>query len=79
MKVAVLMGGGTSEHEISLLSGEAVATALEERGHAVMRITLNTFAELSRILENFDFEAALGQGLSQALADDGLVVQHHDP
>jgi D-alanine-D-alanine ligase len=46
MKVAVLMGGGTSEHEISLLTGSAVAQALEERGHEVQRITLEGFDSL---------------------------------
>jgi D-alanine-D-alanine ligase len=46
MKVAVLMGGGTSEHDISLLTGEAVARALTERGHQVQRVTLATCADL---------------------------------
>lgn len=46
MKVAVLMGGGTSEHEISLLTGEAVAKALEERGHKIERVTLENFDQL---------------------------------
>lgn len=40
MKVAVLSGGRSSEHEISLLSGEAVAAALEAAGHEVTRILI---------------------------------------
>lgn len=36
--VAVLMGGRSAEREVSLVSGEACAAALEERGHAVTRI-----------------------------------------
>lgn len=40
MKIVVLMGGGTSEHEISMLTGEAVAAALEQCGHDVERVVL---------------------------------------
>jgi D-alanine-D-alanine ligase len=36
--VAVLMGGLSAEREVSLVSGEAVARALEERGYRVSRI-----------------------------------------
>ena len=41
LHVAVLMGGGTSEHEISLLTGAAVADALVRRGHRVDRVVLD--------------------------------------
>lgn len=37
-KVAVLMGGWSSEREVSLVSGAAVCKALEERGHEVLSI-----------------------------------------
>lgn len=40
MRVAVLSGGRSSEHEISLLSGEAVADGLEAAGHEVIRILI---------------------------------------
>jgi D-alanine-D-alanine ligase len=40
MRVAVLSGGRSSEHEISLLSGDAVAHGLEAAGHDVIRITI---------------------------------------
>ena len=33
LHVAVLMGGWSNERPVSLMSGEGVATALEERGH----------------------------------------------
>ncbi|RKZ14050.1 D-alanine--D-alanine ligase [bacterium] len=46
MKVAVLMGGGTSEHEISLLSGQAVCGALRERGHEVHELVLDSPVDL---------------------------------
>lgn len=39
--VAVLMGGPSSEREVSLNSGKGVADALESRGHCVTRIDLD--------------------------------------
>ena len=33
--VAVLMGGPSAEHDVSLVSGRAIAAALAGRGHAV--------------------------------------------
>jgi D-alanine-D-alanine ligase len=40
MKVAVLSGGRSSEHEISLLSGEAVAEGLKRAGHEVVPVLI---------------------------------------
>lgn len=40
LAVAVLQGGRSSEHEISLLSGEAVAAGLDEAGFRVTEITV---------------------------------------
>ncbi len=40
LHVAVLMGGWSNERSVSLMSGEGVATALEERGHRVTRIDM---------------------------------------
>lgn len=39
MKIAVLMGGRSGEHEVSLRSGRAVIGALFGRGHAVFALT----------------------------------------
>ncbi|MBW7866152.1 MAG: D-alanine--D-alanine ligase [Candidatus Hydrogenedentes bacterium] len=39
-KVAVLMGGMSLEHEVSLRSGAGVTAALRRRGHEVMPVTL---------------------------------------
>ena len=39
--VAVLMGGWSAEREVSLMSGEGVARALESRGHRVTRIDMD--------------------------------------
>jgi D-alanine-D-alanine ligase len=33
--IAVLLGGPSAEHDVSLMSGRAIGTALAERGHAV--------------------------------------------
>src|SRR5882724_4657722 len=38
MRVAVLSGGRSSEHEVSLASGEAVRTGLAEAGHEVLDV-----------------------------------------
>ena len=35
LHIAVLMGGWANERPVSLMSGEGVAKALEERGHTV--------------------------------------------
>lgn len=40
MKVAVLCGGRSSEHDVSLRSGEAVAGGLEQAGHEALLVTI---------------------------------------
>jgi D-alanine-D-alanine ligase len=40
MKVAVLSGGRSSEHEVSLRSGAAVARGLREAGHEAVEVTI---------------------------------------
>ena len=40
LHVAVLMGGWSSEREVSLVTGAGVADALESRGHRVTRIDM---------------------------------------
>ena len=40
MKVAVIRGGRSSEHEVSLRSGESVAQGLEQAGHEVVRVLI---------------------------------------
>ncbi len=40
MRVAVLSGGRSSEHDVSLRSGEAVANGLEAAGHEALRVTI---------------------------------------
>jgi D-alanine-D-alanine ligase len=41
MKVAVLGGGRSSEHDVSLRSAEAVARGLEDGGHEALRVTIS--------------------------------------
>ncbi|TMM48808.1 D-alanine--D-alanine ligase [Qipengyuania marisflavi] len=41
LHVAVLMGGWANERPVSLMSGEGVAEALEQRGHRVTRIDMD--------------------------------------
>jgi D-alanine-D-alanine ligase len=40
MRVAVIRGGRSSEHEVSLRSGAAVAAGLREAGHEVVEVTI---------------------------------------
>ncbi len=40
MRVAVLSGGRSSEHDVSLRSGEAVARGLEQAGHEALRVAI---------------------------------------
>jgi D-alanine-D-alanine ligase len=41
MRVAVLCGGRSSEHDVSLRSGDAVARGLEEAGHEPLQVTID--------------------------------------
>jgi D-alanine-D-alanine ligase len=41
MRVAVLSGGRSSEHDVSLRSGDAVARGLEEADHETVRVTIS--------------------------------------
>ncbi|HXS32836.1 MAG TPA: D-alanine--D-alanine ligase family protein [Solirubrobacterales bacterium] len=41
MRAAVLSGGRSSEHDVSLRSGEAVARGLEEAGHEAVRVKIS--------------------------------------
>ena len=40
MKVAVLSGGRSSEHDVSLASGEAIRAGLAEAGHEVLDVEI---------------------------------------
>ncbi|WP_406678537.1 D-alanine--D-alanine ligase [Moorella sp. ACPs] len=63
MKIAVLMGGPSSEREISLKSGAAVAEALAGLGHQVMKIDLDeeVVAKLKSFAPDVVFNALHGK------------------
>lgn len=72
MRVAVLMGGGTSEHEISLLTGRAVALALEEVGHRVEAVELANERELLPALGRLEIDVVF-VALHGGAGEDGRV------
>ena len=68
--VAVLMGGLSAEREISFRSGEACATALEERGYRVSRLDAgrDVATALTQIKPDVVFNALHGK-----FGEDGCV------
>jgi D-alanine-D-alanine ligase len=83
LHVAVLMGGWSAEREISLITGNGVADALEGRGHRVTRIDMdrNVAARLGDVSPDVVFNALHGtpgeDGTVQGLMDlMGLKYTH---
>jgi D-alanine-D-alanine ligase len=81
--VAVLMGGLSAEREVSLVSGEACARALEQRGYRVTRIDVgrDLHEVLGRTRPDLVFNALHGRygedGRVQGLLDQlGLPYTH---
>jgi len=72
LRVAVMMGGGTSEHEISLLTGEAVVSALEEAGHQVDPVVLPDSEQLEAAIEDFNSDLVF-IALHGGAGEDGRV------
>jgi D-alanine-D-alanine ligase len=81
MRVAVLSGGRSSEHEVSLRSGAAVARGLREAGHEVVEVTIardgrwsaaGTTVELVPGGGLLDAEAAF-PALHGAFGEDGSI------
>jgi D-alanine-D-alanine ligase len=64
MRVAVLSGGRSSEHDVSLRSGEAVARGLEDAGHEALRVTISRSGSWSH--EGAPVELTPGGGLLDA-------------
>ncbi|MEO7330834.1 MAG: D-alanine--D-alanine ligase [Minicystis sp.] len=73
-RVGVIMGGSSGERDVSLRSGSAVASALEARGHEVVRITLGeSFGpELAATLQNARIDVAF-LALHGRHGEDGCV------
>jgi D-alanine-D-alanine ligase len=74
MRVAVLSGGRSSEHDVSLRSGEAVARGLEKAGHEALRVTISREGAWS--YEGAGLELVPGEGL---LGVDTVFPALHGP
>jgi D-alanine-D-alanine ligase len=72
MLVAVLSGGRSSEHEVSVRSGAAVAAGLGEAGHEVVPVRIERDGRWTR--DGEDVELVAGQGLVGA--DAAFPVLH---
>jgi len=74
MRVAVLSGGRSSEHDVSLRSGEAVARGLEQAGHEALRVTISR--EGAWTYDGASLELVPGEGL---LGADAVFPALHGP
>jgi D-alanine-D-alanine ligase len=74
VRVAVLSGGRSSEHEVSLRSGEAVAGGLEQAGHEALRVTISRDGAWSH--DGSRLELVPGKGLLEA---DAVFPALHGP
>lgn len=72
LDLAVLMGGGTREHEVSLATGTAVADALDRAGHRVRRVVLESPA-VGAILDGVRAVDAVFIALHGGAGEDGRV------
>jgi len=72
VRVGVVMGGNSSEREISLQSGEAVASALEGLGHDVVRLDLGGGVDALEVLSSADMDVAF-LALHGKQGEDGCV------
>jgi D-alanine-D-alanine ligase len=73
-RIGVIMGGSSSERDVSLKSGAAVADALESRGHEVVRFMLGeTFGpEILTSLQRARIDVAF-LALHGRLGEDGCI------
>ena len=75
LHIAVLMGGWANERPVSLMSGEGIAKALEERGHRVTRIDMDrqVAARIAEAAPDVVFNALHGvpgeDGTAQGMLD----------
>jgi len=70
LKVAVVVGGPSTEAEVSRASGKAIAAALAEKGHTAARIELDAFASESIRQGGFDVVFPIAHG---AVGEDGSL------
>ena len=71
-RIGVVMGGCSSEREVSLRSGEAVAQALEEAGHDVIRLELGSGIDTCSMLSNARIDLAF-LALHGRHGEDGCI------
>ena len=69
-RIGVLMGGLGPEREISLATGEAIAKALEERGHDVVRVIVDR--DVDRVLRQNPIDIAF-LALHGTYGEDGCI------
>jgi D-alanine-D-alanine ligase len=74
MRIAVLMGGRSSEHDISLQSGASVAGGLRDAGHEVIRVLLERDGRWTH--DGSEVELRAGGGLLDA---DAVFPVLHGP
>jgi D-alanine-D-alanine ligase len=72
-RVAVIAGGRSSEHDVSLRSGDAVARGLEQAGHEAVRVTIS---REGRWTAADDEELALTPGRGLLGADAAFPALH---
>lgn len=71
MRVLLIVGGWSSEREVSLIGGKGIASALEERGHSVTYFDLQDgFDSLTTVAAQHDFCFI---NLHGSPGEDGLV------
>ena len=72
--IGVLMGGYSSEREISLRSGQAVADALSQEGHRVLPLDITTddLAGIIRQIQATPLDIAF-IALHGRLGEDGVI------
>jgi D-alanine-D-alanine ligase len=71
-RVGVVMGGTSAEREVSLRSGAAVADALEQAGHEVVRIELGPGVDGLELLRDARLDVAF-LALHGRLGEDGCI------
>lgn len=71
-RIGVVMGGSSAEREVSLATGRAVAQALEDAGHDVVRIELGPDSNTWHDLECSSLDIAF-LALHGRLGEDGCV------
>jgi D-alanine-D-alanine ligase len=71
LRVGVIMGGWSAEHDVSIDTGNAVAEALSERGHEVVRIVVPASNHRS-----FEGASNLMEALGRAEIDVAFLALH---